>query len=80
MVFEGEVTYSAHVSYDDYETAMYDGGVAYPMHRIEGDAQDSASISGIVKLRVSKNWNAIEGAEGAVLDQSDFTLAEYPDA
>ena len=79
IAFEGDATYKAHVSYDDYDTAIWDGGEAYPMHRIEGTAKDTADISGIAKLRISNNGEKIGGVDNVILDQSDFTITEVPE-
>ncbi|MCH8475191.1 MAG: PIN domain-containing protein [Opitutales bacterium] len=79
VAFNAEVIYTAHVSYDDYDSAVYDGGIAYPIHRISGTAQDKASISGIIKLSISGDESVIQEVQGVQIDQKDFTIASYPD-
>jgi len=78
VAFDAEAIYTAHVSYDDYESAIYDGGDAYPLHRIVGTAEDQASISGVVKLQISNEGTKINEVQGVQLDQKDFTISSYP--
>jgi hypothetical protein len=79
IAFDAVVIYAAHVSYDDYDTAVYDGGDAYPIHQITGTAQDKASVSGVIKLRTSEGGTTIEEVHSAQLDQKDFTISSRPD-
>ena len=79
ITFDGKIFYEAEVSYDDYDNARWEGGEAYPMHRIEGTVEDTAHISGIVKLRVINNGEKIDGVDDIILDQSDFTITGVPE-
>lgn len=75
VAFDAEAIYRAHVSYDDYETAIYDGGEAFPIHRIDGTAQDEATVSGVIKLKISSGGTVIDEVQGVKLDQKDFTIS-----
>ena len=79
VAFDAEAIYTAHVSYDDYETAVYDGGEAYPIHRINGTAQAEATVSGVIKLKISSGGTVIDEVQGVQLDQKDFTIPSHPD-
>jgi len=53
--FEAEIQYEAYVDYDDLESATYDGGIAYPHHRIQGTAEEETVISGTLRVKLKHN-------------------------
>jgi len=79
VAFEGEVEYSAYVSYDDLSTATYEKGEPVCIHHtIEGTIQDHAEISGVVSLHLGTNGNTIADIRNVTLDQSDFAIDDNP--
>ncbi len=72
--FDAEIEYSAYLTYDDLETAIYDGGVAYPIHKIEGEIQTTTSISGTLKVTTKDNNKKISGCESVEYDQDDIVI------
>lgn len=77
--FSCTLNFSAHLSYDDYETAVYDGGEAYPLHRIEGETTQEEEVVGVLKLRFVKGETLGFEIERVELEQTDFTIGEKPD-
>jgi len=79
VAFEGEIEYSAYVSYDDLESATYEKGEPIVIHhRIEGTTEEAADISGVLMIRIKDKGQTIEGIDSATLDQRDFTIGEEP--
>lgn len=79
VVFEGEIEYSAHVSYDDLESATYEKGEPIMIHHtIEGVVTETAEIQGVIKMQFADEELAIDEIKSVILDQTDFSLgSEY---
>lgn len=78
LAFEAEIQYSAHVDYDDLDSATYDGGVPYPLHRIQTKAEEECFISGTIKVKIETVGDqlTISEVQERFLDQSSFTIGD----
>lgn len=76
--FEAEIQYEADVDYDDLESATYDGGIAYPHHRIQGTAEEETVISGTLRVKLKQDGDTftVQGIEDCQLDTNSFTICE----
>lgn len=79
VAFEGEIEYSAFTSYGDLDTATYERGEPVCIHHtIEGTAEETAYISGILIIRIADKGQKIEEIDSATLDQQNFTIGREP--
>jgi len=75
VAFEGDISYSVFVSYNDLDTATYDRGEPVFFHqRIEETVEEDAWISGVLMMRTKDLGKSIEKLEWVALDQVDFTI------
>lgn len=80
IAFEGEIEYSAYVSYGDLDSATYEKGMPAMIHHdIKGTVQETAEISGVIMATIDNKEQRITSLDRLDLDQSDFTIHERPD-
>ena len=77
--FNAEISFSAYVSYWDLETAVYDKGEAYPLHKIEGRSESVTSISGTFKIITDESENGITDCNSIEFDQDYISIDDDPD-
>ena len=74
--FDAEILFSAYVSYWNLETAVYDKGEAYPLHKIEGRAETVTSISGTFKVITDESENEITFCNNIEFDQDYISIGD----
>lgn len=79
VVFDVDVSFTAHVSFDDLESAIKVDGFLFPLHSFSGDVNEIVSVSGTLKLKTAENGAMIETVELVELDDSDFPIGEVPE-
>ena len=72
--FDAEITFSAYVSYWDLESAVYEKGEAYPLHKIEGRSETETSISGTYKIETNENEEQITSCNRVEFDQDYISI------
>jgi hypothetical protein len=77
--FDAEISFSAYVSYWDLETAIYDSGEAYPLHKIEGRAETATSISGTFKITTDDNEEIITSCNSLEFEQDYISIGDESD-
>ena len=77
--FDAEISFSAYVSYWDLETAVYDKGEAYPLHKIEGRGETITSISGTCKIATNENETQIASCNSVEFEQDYISISDDSD-
>lgn len=77
--FDAEISFSAYVSYWDLETAVYDSGEAYPLHKIEGRAETVTRISGTFKITTDENEEQIISCNSVDFEQDYISIGDEPE-
>lgn len=75
--YAADVTFSAEVSYDDYDTAIWDheDHVAIPLHRIDTSITETAHITGAVSILLSEDLATIEAVKDVMIDQDTIEIS-----
>jgi len=74
--FNAEISFSAYVSYWDLETAVYEKGEAFPLHKIEGSVEIVTSISGTFKIATDKNEEHITSCNSVEFEQDYISIGD----
>lgn len=77
--FDAEISFSAYVSYWDLETAVHDGGEAYPLHKIEEYTETVTSISGTFKLTTDESKKHIISCNSVHFEQDYISISDGDD-
>lgn len=79
VVFDVDIRFTAHVSFDDLDSAIKVDGILFPLHSFSGEVNEMISVSGTLKLKTSENGAKIEAVERVELDDDDFPIREVPE-
>ncbi len=79
LSFDAKIGFSAYVSYDDLETAVYEKDFFMPLFRIEGTVYEEAWLGGIVKATLAENLTSIDEVYLIEFDTDYVEIASTPD-
>ncbi|MBN2513572.1 MAG: DUF4935 domain-containing protein [Sedimentisphaerales bacterium] len=75
--FQADINFFAHVTCDDYSTAIWDSEdkVAFAINKIDTNVSSSETVSGIIKLGISEDHKSIEKILMLEFDQDTFSVS-----
>jgi hypothetical protein len=80
IAFDTSVRYSAHVEFDDPESAIVDSseGIYHKHRTFSGIVSDEATLSGTAKITVVNDWSAFEGISYFDFGEPEIEVTELP--